>query len=283
MSLPGVSITLRPGVRIGSAWSTTPCSGPLPPFLAARSDFSSIVVSPPAMLPGTGWPPRRSIPGAFASCSKRSIVASRSAATCGVTARAASRCSAPISSEVSARIDVPPAATSRSLATPRAGLAVIPERVGAAALEAEAERGERRRLAPRPGPLLDESAGGDGCRGRRGGRAAARRQRDEAGLAAAGGAGGGDQLVLVVESDQHRAGDVRVGGEAGEQAPGPQHVVGVALADPVVRERDRAGHHRARLRRRRACRHVQRQHEHVVAEAPAPVRALVAEQLSHHI
>ena len=49
-------------------------------------------------------------------------------ATAGVAARLASRCSAPISSGVSARIEVHPSAISRSDATPRAGLAVIPDR-----------------------------------------------------------------------------------------------------------------------------------------------------------
>ena len=59
--------------------------------------------------------------------SKRPIIANTASPTSGVTARRASRCSAPISSEVSARIDVPPAATSRSLEMPRAGFAVMPE------------------------------------------------------------------------------------------------------------------------------------------------------------
>ena len=101
--------------------------GAPPPFLAAPSDFSSSVVRPPAMLPGAGWPPRTSMPMAPATLSKRAIMATSASPTSGETARRASRCSAPISSEVSARIDVPPAATSRSLAMPSAGFAVMPE------------------------------------------------------------------------------------------------------------------------------------------------------------
>ena len=48
--------------------------------------------------------------------------------TSGSMARAASKCSAPKISVVSPSTDVAPSSTSRSLATPSAGLAVIPER-----------------------------------------------------------------------------------------------------------------------------------------------------------
>ena len=47
--------------------------------------------------------------------------------TSGSIARAASRCSAPRISVVSPRTEVAPSSTRRSLATPRAGFAVIPE------------------------------------------------------------------------------------------------------------------------------------------------------------
>ena len=47
--------------------------------------------------------------------------------TSGSIARAASKCSAPNISVVSPSTDVAPSSTSRSLATPSAGLAVIPE------------------------------------------------------------------------------------------------------------------------------------------------------------
>ena len=52
-SSPGVSMTVRPLRVIGAAYGTTSASGVRsPPLCVAPSDFSSIVVRPPRMLPG---------------------------------------------------------------------------------------------------------------------------------------------------------------------------------------------------------------------------------------
>ena len=96
------------------AWRsrTRPLTGLWPPLWMQPSDFSSSVVMPPALLPGAGialaHSPRR--PAAAPSHSGgRSRKSGR--APPGVAARRARMCSAPISSVVSDRIEVPPAAT----------------------------------------------------------------------------------------------------------------------------------------------------------------------------
>ena len=53
-SYPGESMKVKPRAVTGSAYLYTPASGEVPPFAAAPSDFSSIVVSPPFLLPGLG-------------------------------------------------------------------------------------------------------------------------------------------------------------------------------------------------------------------------------------
>ena len=44
----------NPFAVIGSAYLKTPVRGVVPPFAAAPSDFSRIVVSPPFLFPGEG-------------------------------------------------------------------------------------------------------------------------------------------------------------------------------------------------------------------------------------
>src|SRR6516164_2121072 len=53
-SKPGLSMNTSPRALIGSAYSTTSISGEAPALATAPSDFSRIVVSPPALLPGDG-------------------------------------------------------------------------------------------------------------------------------------------------------------------------------------------------------------------------------------
>ena len=43
-------------LSIGSAYSYTACSGVVPPFIAEPSDFSKMLASPPAWLPGPTTP-----------------------------------------------------------------------------------------------------------------------------------------------------------------------------------------------------------------------------------
>src|ERR1700722_13009420 len=53
-SKPGLSMNTRPFSAIGSAYSTTSISGEPPALATAPSDFSRMVVRPPALLPGAG-------------------------------------------------------------------------------------------------------------------------------------------------------------------------------------------------------------------------------------
>src|SRR5205085_10419120 len=53
-SYPGVSMKTKPFALTGSAYSYTSMSPVVPPFATAPSDFSRIVVRPPALLPGGG-------------------------------------------------------------------------------------------------------------------------------------------------------------------------------------------------------------------------------------
>src|SRR3954470_20705080 len=85
-----------------------------------------MVVRPPSLLPGDGLllisAPKR--PAYYS----HHLIRSRSFwPTSGRTARRVSRCSARYISVVSPRTAVPPCATTRSAATPSAGLAVTPE------------------------------------------------------------------------------------------------------------------------------------------------------------
>src|SRR5205814_3569339 len=125
-SYPGVSMNTSPRAVTGSAYPYTAVSSARPALATAPSDFSRIVVSPPALLPGDGLlsmlpPPARVYSRHQSSC------ASSRRPTSSLTERRVSRCSAPNTSGVSASTEVPPAPTSRSDATPRAGFAVMPE------------------------------------------------------------------------------------------------------------------------------------------------------------
>src|SRR6201996_9165593 len=53
-SKPGLSMNTRPFSTIGAAYSTTSISLDAPAWATAPSDFSRMVVSPPALLPGDG-------------------------------------------------------------------------------------------------------------------------------------------------------------------------------------------------------------------------------------
>src|SRR3546814_13591759 len=53
-SYPGVSMKTKPWLCTGWAYSTTSDKLLVPALATAPSDFSSMVVSPPALLPGDG-------------------------------------------------------------------------------------------------------------------------------------------------------------------------------------------------------------------------------------
>ena len=101
--------------------------GRVPPLAMAPSDFSSSVVRPPSMLSGVGFVPRMSTPLRFASSSNHRTISKIFRASSGFSARAASRCSAPMNSAGSDRMTVPPESTSRSEKRPTAGFEASPE------------------------------------------------------------------------------------------------------------------------------------------------------------
>src|SRR4051794_22088575 len=125
-SKPGVSMNTKPFWVTGSAYFTTSTRFVLPAFAIAPSDFSRMVVSPPALLPGDGLA-LISSPCLWVYSSHHRIRSTSFSPTSRLTARRVKRCSAPYVSVVSARIAVPPLRTTRSLATPRAGFAETPE------------------------------------------------------------------------------------------------------------------------------------------------------------
>src|ERR1700733_64913 len=84
-----------------------------------------MVVSPPSLLPGDGLL-LISAPQTPVYHSHHLIRSTSFSPTCRLTARRVRRCSAPYISEVSPMMLVPPWATSKSEAMPRAGLAVTP-------------------------------------------------------------------------------------------------------------------------------------------------------------
>ena len=53
-SYPGLSINKKPFFSACWAYKRTSFNGVVPPLAAAPSDFSNIVVKPPALLPGDG-------------------------------------------------------------------------------------------------------------------------------------------------------------------------------------------------------------------------------------
>src|SRR5690606_81326 len=115
ISLPGESIKYSPpcpSCGNASAYSITPFIGVVPPLLIQPRDFSSIVVSPPAILPGLGLPPRISSPMRVTSASKAATISYNRCFVGSSTARCASTCSAPIISVVSPITALPPLAIS---------------------------------------------------------------------------------------------------------------------------------------------------------------------------
>ena len=199
----------------------------------------------------------------------------------GETARRARICSAPISSGLSARIDVPPAATSRSLATPSAGFAVMPrERVRAAALQAEDER-RRRPSAPAPAraarateivrshaPGLDRGRDAAGSRPARG--TATRCPRAAAASAS--------QRVVLGHADDERRGDVGVGRRSRRACAGRAPSSPSLGAGRLVHDGDRAVDGLRDPRGGEVRRGAHGHDEHVVAHAAAAVGAPVAGQ-----
>src|SRR5271166_6978515 len=93
-SKPGVSMNTKPLATIGSAYLYTAFNEVVPPFAAAPSDFSKIVVSPPALLPGEGLlfiaPRLRAVYSSHQRMRSTSF-----SPTAGLTARRVNRCSAP--------------------------------------------------------------------------------------------------------------------------------------------------------------------------------------------
>src|SRR6218665_4196736 len=103
----------RPCCVTGSAYSYTASRLLVPPLATAPSDFSRIVVRPPALLPGEGL--------LFISpwwmAVERSHHLMRSTSfrpTSGLTARRVGRCSGPYTSGGSLRMALPPFATPHS-------------------------------------------------------------------------------------------------------------------------------------------------------------------------
>src|SRR4029077_5221510 len=93
-SYPGVSMKTNPFASTGSAYSYTSMSPVVPPLATAPSDFSRIVVSPPALFPGDGL--------LFISPWLRAVYSSHQwmrstifSPTALLRARRVSRCSAP--------------------------------------------------------------------------------------------------------------------------------------------------------------------------------------------
>ena len=191
--------------------------------------------------------------------------------------------SAPISSGVSARTDVPPAATSRSLATPSAGLAVMPESASE---------------PPHSSPTTS-SAGAIGARSSRAARstaraaravpasivardAAAAHERDELDPLPERGGRLGEPRVVLGDADEERLGDVGVGHEAGEAAPHAPAVVALA-ARRLVADGDRARHGRRDPLGGQVRGGADGHDQHVVADAPAAAGARISGQRGAHI
>src|SRR3954462_1707591 len=93
-SYPGVSMQTNPFLVTGSAYFTTSTRFVLPALAIAPSDFSRMVVSPPALLPGLGLA-FISAPSRAVYSSHQRISATSFSPTSRLTARRVRRCSAP--------------------------------------------------------------------------------------------------------------------------------------------------------------------------------------------
>ena len=91
----------KPGVRTGSAYSYTSIIGEVPPLATAPSDFSRMLLSPPALLPGDGIVVEAAVEAVQIALVPVANPSSFSA-TPRLRARRTSRCSAPKISVVSA-------------------------------------------------------------------------------------------------------------------------------------------------------------------------------------
>src|SRR3954464_2569508 len=119
-SKPGVSMQTKPFWVTGSAYFTTSTRFVLPALAIAPSDFSMMVVSPPALLPGDGLA-LISSPCLWVYSSHHRIRATSFSPAPGLPGGPVKRGSAPYVPVFSARITVPPLRTTKSLAAPRAG------------------------------------------------------------------------------------------------------------------------------------------------------------------
>ena len=164
---------------------------------------------------------------------------------------------------------------------PRAGLAVMPERASEPPhSSAEVDRLDRRGLRLRATGIrdesLDERLGGAG----RCPRAAAAGQRDELDAVGARARGRGQRGC---RRHPGRSGRSRRRSHALRSRAGRAATRAMSTSDPARPSsrgsRDRAGMAGRDLLGRRAGGGVQGQHEHVVAEAPAPVAPLIADEV----
>ena len=118
-SRPGVSFIQRPLWFVTlSVYPITPWIGLVPDFIIAPSDFSSIELNPPAILPGVGCPFLISQPSDFALASISFTIWKILSPTSFVAPLLARRCSPPINSVVSPNITVAPKSTSLSATYP---------------------------------------------------------------------------------------------------------------------------------------------------------------------
>jgi hypothetical protein len=98
-------------------------------LLQIAERLSSMVVSPPSMLPWVGWLAERSLvlKGSTTSSRYACQVPRNLFATSGVLARLAETCSAPVNSEVPPKQVVAPRGPSLSIRLPTVGFAARPE------------------------------------------------------------------------------------------------------------------------------------------------------------
>ena len=126
-SLPGVSMKETPGFTTSCPKSSPFTMGSRPILHTPPRLFSSMVDSPPRMLPGEGWEPRKSTFQSSATCSTAAILRRMKAAMSGVWHSPSRISSAPMSSVVSPKTTRAPSRTKRLAAAPMAGLAAMPE------------------------------------------------------------------------------------------------------------------------------------------------------------
>ena len=116
-SNPGSIINHNPFISPGfSVYLITPCIGDFPALAIFPNDFSSGVLSPPAIFPGDRFSPENRLNGSFIFSATSSFIA-----------LLLNKCTAPPHSANSGRIEVPPKFTNLSDTIPRVGFAVSPD------------------------------------------------------------------------------------------------------------------------------------------------------------